>query len=310
VDESALARADEELRRNRPNAYALLVQQAGRVIFERYYGGRSPEDRLDLRSATKSVLSALVGIAIGRGLLAGLDEPIDALLPEQAGPGTAGLTLDHVLTMTAGLAWDETVDFGRLGHDWVSEMLARPRVAPPGQAFAYSSALSQVAAAALSRQRVGDLTAFAQRELFDRLEIAPPRWERAPDGLPIGGFGLWLTARDAARIGELFLRRGRWANEPVVPERYVAAATSPASAGGFPEEVPYGRGWWVSDESGRPGFFAAGYGGQYVYVVPALELVCVTAADPSLPPWDERQDLRGLIVGIAGGAPGPGRSSG
>src|SRR5687768_4721978 len=120
-DQGCLALADDELRLRRPNAYALLVQQRGEVLFERYYQGRTALSPLDVRSATKSVLSALVGVAIGRGLVAGLDEPVDALLPEHAGPATAGLTLDHLLTMTAGLAWDEALDFGALspGRDWV-----------------------------------------------------------------------------------------------------------------------------------------------------------------------------------------------
>jgi CubicO group peptidase (beta-lactamase class C family) len=295
-DEPSLARVDDELRLRRTNAYALLVRQRGQVVFERYYRGRSALSPLDVRSATKSVLSALVGVAIGRSLVAGLDEPVDALLPEHAGPGTDGLTLDHLLTMTAGLAWDEALDVGALGpgRDWVAEALARPRLAPPGHAFAYSSAASQVVAAALTRRVGGDLAAFAGRELFDRLGIVAPRWQRAPDGVPIGGFGLWLTAREAASLGELFLRGG----DGLLPQAYVETATTPASRGGFPEEQPYGHGWWVSDETGHRAFFAAGYGGQYVYVVPARDLVVVTAADPSLPPSDERQDLRVVIAEV------------
>jgi CubicO group peptidase (beta-lactamase class C family) len=294
--ESCLARVDDELRLRRANVYALLVRQRGEVVFERYYRGRSALSPLDIRSATKSVLSALVGVAIGRGLLAGLDETVDVLLPEHAGPGTAGLTLDHLLTMTAGLAWDEALDFGALapGRDWVAEALARPRRDRPGQTFAYSSAASQVVAAALAGRVGGDLAAFAQAALFDPLGIVRPRWERAPGGVPVGGFGLWLTAREAASLGELFRRGG----DGLLPPAYVEAATTAASPGGFPEEQPYGRGWWVSDESGQRGFFAAGYGGQYVYVVPARDLVVVTAADPSLPPSDERQELRGLIAEV------------
>jgi CubicO group peptidase (beta-lactamase class C family) len=105
-----------------------------------------------------------------------------------------------------------------------------------------------------------------------------------PQGLTIGGLGLSLKAQDLAKLGYLYLHGGRWDSRQIVPEAYVRASTAASSVGGFPEESGYGYQWWVTDETGHPSFFAAGYGGQYLYIVPELDTIVVTTADYELPP--------------------------
>ena len=162
--------------------------------------------------------------------------------------------------------------------------LDRPLASHPGTHFTYNTGLSQVLAAILTKITQVPMSRFARERLFQPLGIRTAPWETDPQGLTIGGFGLSLTVQDLAKFGYLYLNGGQWEGQQIVPVTYVHASTTVWSAGGFPEENPYGYHWWVTNEAGYPSFFAAGYGGQYLYVVPELATIVVTTAKYELPP--------------------------
>jgi CubicO group peptidase (beta-lactamase class C family) len=229
---------------------------------------------------TKSVVSTLVGIALGRSELSSLDDEVSVYLGDAA---RAGLTLRHLLTMTVGAetggAWDIDAVMSR-PSGWVDWILAAPRRHDPGARFVYDNGAAHVLGAALAAATGAPLSAYAEATLFRPLGIAEYRWPRDPDGRDYGFGHLRLRPRDLAAIGQLYLGRGESRGRRVVSEAFVEEATRPQTPAGPPEGTAYGFLWWVADEP-VPHAFAAGYAGQSLTVVPELGLVVVTTGDES-----------------------------
>src|SRR5262245_812203 len=265
---AAALRADPTLR----HLQSILVARHGELLLEQYFRDRRPSDLSNIHSVTKSVLATLAGIAIEHGALS---------LETREG----NISVERLLTMTAGLEADTPYDIEDIadrGESWVAGPLAAPRRAEPGTTFIYNNGLGHVLGMVIARATDTPLPAFAEHHLFRPLGIDDYRWPRDPDGNPLGYGHLELRPRDLLRFGQLYLDRGVVDSRPVVPESFVAAATSPRSAGGPPEDVPYGYLWWIGEDAGHPLFFAGGYGGQYVTVVPDLALVVVTTGDAAV----------------------------
>jgi CubicO group peptidase (beta-lactamase class C family) len=292
IDAAGLTRAAREARDNLPTLYSLLVIRNGHIVFEEHFHDHAPSDAYSVRSVTKSVTSALIGIACKEHYLTGLDQNVAGLLPEyiatDTDPRKLGMTVKDLLMMQAGLQWDERYDYWKLyeSENWVAFTLGRPMACSPGTSFAYNSGTSQVLAAILTKTTHMQMSEFARERLFMPLGIQHAEWETDPQGLNIGGFGLSLTVEDLAKFGYLYLHNGQWNGQQIVPAAYVRASTTAWSAGGFPEESRYGYNWWVTNEVGYAAFFAAGYGGQYLYVIPELDTIVVTTADHEVPPED------------------------
>ncbi len=303
MDGALLDEAGRRVPAELPDVSALLVVRHGRLVFERYYGGVRPDDPINVRSVTKSVTSALIGIALAEGDLDGLDQPIGELIPDrippEADPLTPSITLEQLLTMTSGLAWDAGSDYQRLiaSDDWVDLTLGLPVAYEPGTVFAYNSGGSHLLSVILAEATGQETSTYAQTHLFDPLGIEPGDWDRSPQGETNGGFGLELTVRDMAKLGELYLNGGRWEGEQIIPTDYVRASTTVQSAGDATGGTPYGYQWWVTDATGYPAFYALGYGGQYIYVVPDLDLVVVVAAARRVPA-EELRSPRYLIENV------------
>jgi CubicO group peptidase (beta-lactamase class C family) len=166
--------------------------------------------------------------------------------------------------------------------DWVANTLSQPVVAPQGELFVYNTGGSHVIGVALAAAIGRDLESFAAEFLFEPLGIEPAGWMRSPQGEVNGGSGLEILPLDMARLGQLMLQAGRWEGEVVLSENYATTATTRQSDGeavtGGSIGVAYGFQWWITNDTGYEAFFALGFGGQYVYVVPALDLVVVVAA--------------------------------
>jgi len=302
LDEDALAEADCRIQADLVGVHSLVVVRHKAIGFERYYGGCDARTRFDVRSVTKSVVATLVGIAVGDGLLSlsqNLGELLPDRLPRDGDERLGAITIEHLLTMTAGFAWDDLADWGRLwaSDDWLATTLRTPLAADPGHRFTYNSGCSHLLSTIVTRVTGKTLAAFASGRLFGPLGMSPAPWPQDPHGYSIGGLGLEFRVRDLAKLGLLYLHGGRWAGVQLVPAAYVAASTTGQSAGGDPEEAAYGYHWWVTSAAGDAAYFAAGYGGQYVYVVPARDLVVVTTARWQLPPA-ETLELHPLIEDI------------
>ncbi len=286
------------------NIHSVLLVTDGRLVFEEYFPGRTvegrhvdwgPDDLHAMHSVTKSVTSLLVGIAIDEGLIPGVDEPIATYFPAVASDArTSHLTIRHLLTMSAGMEWDEHstsyhddrnshVRMNRSG-DPVGFVLALPMIAEPGATFRYNSGLSILLGEIIHRASGLRADEFADRHLFTPIGIEQFEWWRYGNGVVQTGGGLALSSRDAARIGRLFLNRGSWEGRRIVSEGWVEQSTA-WRAGPAPRE-DYGYHWWgirlprhdnvfdLSDET-LDATAAVGRGGQWVLVYREFDLVAV-----------------------------------
>lgn len=313
IDPAALEAVAERVPFETPDVSELLVVRNGRLAWERSFGGHDPADPINVRSITKSVTGLLTGIAIGEGALSGLDQTIGQTIPDRvpagADPRVADVTVAQLLTMSSGIDWPSYGDWPTLieSRDWVAEVLGRPVVGIPGQTYVYNTGGSHVLGVTVAAAVGEPLERYAERVLFAPLGITPGGWERSPQREVNGGSGLGLTARDAAKLGLLALRGGRWEDEQLVPADFVQAATSwqiqGDSTGGW---EGYGYQWWITQTwAGYPAFFGLGYGGQHLFAVPALDLVVVALVERRVAAEDLRSP-RPLIEAVAAAtAPGP-----
>ncbi|HYH11204.1 MAG TPA: serine hydrolase, partial [Thermomicrobiales bacterium] len=214
-------------------------------------------------------------------------------------PGVADITLLSLLTMTSGLQWDWQTDYPWLeaSDDPVALTLGQPIVAPQGEVYVYNSGGSHIIGLMVAAATGMPLEQYAQEALFAPLGITAHAWRRTPQGEVIGGYGLQITPPDMARLGYLYLREGLWVDAPLVAPDYVEQSTTVQSAGDPTGGTPYGYQWWVTDASGYEAFFALGYGGQYIYVVPALDLVvAVAVGDIDVPLYAPRPIIEQTII--------------
>ena len=266
------------------NTEGFVVLHRGEVAFERYYRGRSPDDLADTHSVTKSFTSAVVGALVSDGTLE-IDAPVGSLLPGAAMSelATRDATVRHLLTMTSGLPADglwELCEVALHGDSWIETMLGAPLRSAPGAEYAYNNGAVHLLSAIVGHVAGASLGTVAAQRLFGPLGIDHYQWPADPEGYEMAFGHLLMTPRDMAKMGLLFLRNGVWDGVQLIDAGYVEAATARQAPGRPPPEgVGYGFLWWVDDLASPPTYFAGGHGGQYIYVVPALDLVVVTTAD-------------------------------
>jgi CubicO group peptidase (beta-lactamase class C family) len=253
----------------------LHVRVEGAVAFDAHYRGPPVAD---VFSVTKAVAATLVGIAVRRGLVRDLDEPLDAVL-DLAGTPSAGQSWRDLLTMTRGSRVDGPWDIDAvmaLPNGWLRRVAEAPRVHVPGRVFAYDNGGYLLLGAALAEVAGEPLSGFAARELFGPLGIREWRWLRSPEGVDVGAAHLRLRAGDLGRLAELWMDGGGGLVDP----GFATAMVTAHSAGGPPEEHPYGFGLWIDPD----GFFAGGWAGQHVLCLPRARAVVVTTGDPRFDP--------------------------
>ncbi len=281
--DAALRGFAPELARELRDLESLVAWQEGQPLFEFYRQGTAARELRDLQSTTKAVLALLVGMAIARGAIQSLDQPVLTLLKGKVAPAQAtqpGLTVRHLLTMTAGFQVSERP--ARSDSDSPAFLMRRPVAARAGTAFRYdnpSATLLSIVLQSAVGKRAAD---FARDELFGPLGISRFEWAAGPNGHSYGSDGLHLASDDMAKIGQLVLQGGRWNGRQLVPENFVRAATSKQAQGGPPVGAPFGFMWWTSaaDDDGDVAY-AQGYGGQLIWVHRPLELVVATSAPVS-----------------------------
>ena len=312
---------------------AVLVLVGGRPLVERYYDS-SAEATSNVASVTKSVMSILVGVALDEGVLGSVDQTLSELLPAYAAimaPDVAGVTLEQVLTMTAGLPEDPRAPATTphyLTEDWVAAILSGGLEQPPGEGFAYASAGSHLLSAILVEATGRSVLDYARDKLFNPLgistdpaaeplaveenlpvyEAASFAWPVDPQGVHLGDAFLKISAPDMAKIGQLMLAGGRWDEKQIVPAQWVTESTrAHASTGGYGVGGDdYGYHWWVTTADGHDAFAAAGFGGQLIEVVPDLDLVVVISC--TIPEGNVHLDastFRGLVNAVVAPAIAP-----
>lgn len=287
-----------------PGLRALLVARGGVLVAERYYGGASAETLQAINSATKSVCSMLVGLALRDGRLQSLDDTVAQLLPEAiaevpdspAGP----VTLRQILSGRSGLAFDP-MHFGQLAgaKPLVRFVLGRPAVAvaPPG--WSYNDALIALIAPILARAQGADLSVLAARQLFELMGIERFDWRRDREGNPLAPAGLAMRTRDLLKLAALMIEGGRWRGAQVVPESWARESLTPQGPAtwraGPVTDVGYGLLWFTGSLHGHRVAWAWGYGGQFSLLVPELRLAVATAAT-SPPPFGLREQTDAVMT--------------
>ncbi|GGK25574.1 serine hydrolase [Pilimelia terevasa] len=257
---------------------SMVLVRHGKLAYERYFRDGAREQSNNVHSASKSILQAVTGIAVAQGKIKSLDAPLSAYLPQYAPAGSAAgaITVGQLLSMSSGLRWreDETEEQIEAADDWVGAILALPRTADAG--FTYSTGNTHVLSAVLAAATGMSTCAYADQVLFTPLGIAPERWIQDPQGVYAGGYNMYLTARELARFGQLYLADGVWGGNQVVPKDTVAQSRTVTATRVRQPGFQYASGWWATEVAGHPVQLAWGFGGQYVAVVRDLDLVVTT----------------------------------
>jgi CubicO group peptidase (beta-lactamase class C family) len=284
-----------------PRLHSLLVNWRGSVVLEYYGKGIRPGRLANVKSVSKSIISALVGIAVERRLIPGVDTPIVRYFPQlqkDDDPRKRAITIEDLLTMRSGL---ESTSFDNYGgwvrsRNWVNYVLAQPLVSEPGTTVEYSTGSSHLLSAILTRVSKSTTHQFAQSVLATPLGLTLARWPRDPQGIYFGGNDMLLTPRQMMAFGEMYLREGRARGRQIVPEAWVETSCVPRGRSRFNPDQQYGYGWWIREFAGHTSCFAWGFGGQYIFTFPALDLVVVTTSSADVS--DERRDHRRMIFDI------------
>lgn len=268
---------------------SILMSQHGELLSESYFGRMNAGRTHNIKSASKSILSILVGIAIDRGYFEGTDQPIADFFPVyfEQNPDSvkASITIGDLLTMRSGLASTSRGSYGRwvISNNWVQYALNQPMRGTPGVDRIYSTGNTYLLAVALSRASGMSARQFAERYLFDPMDIRLGGWDRDPQGNYMGGNNMALRPRDLLKIGELMMNMGEYNGRQIVPTSWIVESVEPVTGRG--NRLNYGYLWFRRKSNGYETVYAYGNGGQYLLILPELEsVIAVTTRNGTAEP--------------------------
>ena len=282
--------------------HSLIVMQGAQERIAERFRGPGLDRVANVKSVSKSLLSLLVGIAIDRGIIEGVDAPILPMLGrEPTEDARDRLTVGDLLSLRGGLASTSGPNYGAWvsSGDWVGHVLARPLEGAPGERFIYSTGSTHLMGVALARAADADLLRLSQGWLGRPLGIDFAPWVADPQGNYLGGNDMALSPRGLARIGRMVLAGGEWEDRQVVSRAWLDAAWTPRARSPWSGDG-YGYGWFLTRIAGRRAAYARGYGGQVLAVVPEADLTLVITSDPNRPARSRGYfgDLRALMTEI------------
>jgi CubicO group peptidase (beta-lactamase class C family) len=285
MDSVLLAQMLEEVAVNQTRIHSVLVIRNGYLVTEAYFHPYTRDTKVHIQSVTKSVIGALVGIAIKNGSLKSVDEPLLSFFPGRvyANPGSEkdAIRLRHLLSMTSSFPCQEFSNSGQSMEQtsgWVQFMLDLPVTTPPGQTFGYCNGNAHLLSAIIEKSTDMSTREFANRELFEPLGIPavdPENWWTDPQGFSAGGYGLFLRPIDLAKFAYLYLNNGQWNGQQILPDNWVTESTT--SYVQKPEGPGYGYLWTVYSKAGR--YSALGMAGQQIHVYPDKNLIVIVTAE-------------------------------
>jgi CubicO group peptidase (beta-lactamase class C family) len=302
--------------------YGLLVVKNGHLIAEGYFNEGSIDEMFDRASATKSFTSALVGLAIDRGCLTSVDQKMIDFFPEFAGqiddPRKERITIRDLLQMRSGYPDEEyTPPYFEILYssgNWhhVPHLVDFPLTSDPGTEFQYSNLSSHLLAVIVARACGSDLRSLSQAHLFAPMGAAVGDWYPDADDYNLGGMGIFVSARDMAKFGLLYLNDGKYEENQIVPADWVSDSLRRYSEGikrggeltsryGSFRDLGYGYQWWSASVGDHHFYYAAGHGGNYIVLLDELDMVIVTTADPMHDVFgDESWQHEGAINNLVG----------
>jgi CubicO group peptidase (beta-lactamase class C family) len=284
-----------------PRLRSLLVSVQDELVLERYFGGARATQPANIKSASKSVISALVGLAVARGVIPDVRQPIVTYFPELAkdrDPRKQAITIEDLLTMRAGFESTSGRNYGRwvTSPNWVRFVLSRPLVSDPGTRVEYSTGNSHLLSAILTKAAKTSTWQFAQEQLAKPLGITLARWPQDPQGVYFGGNEMLMTPRQMIEFGRLYVNGGRVGDRQVLDRAWIDRSFVPRGRSRWGSDREYGYGWWVRELGGHPTYYAWGYGGQFIFVVPDRQMVVVTTSRSDVS--RERRDHNEAIYDI------------
>jgi CubicO group peptidase (beta-lactamase class C family) len=281
----------------------VIVAHNGEVVAERGYNGQSVTAPTNVKSVSKSVISALVGIAIDKGVLRGVDQKIAPLLkndlPPDPDPRLNEITIGHLLSMQAGLARTSGANYGRWvsSRNWVRAALAQPFVDEPGGSMLYSTGSTHLLSAILTRTAGRSTLALAQDWLRPLKGFSIASWQRDPQGIYLGGNQMAMSARSLLAFGEFYRNRGKSSDgAQLISAEWIDLSWQPRTNSRFTGDA-YGYGWFQREIAGTNVHYAWGYGGQMLYIAPSLGLTVVMTSNADRPAGRTgyRDSLHGLM---------------
>ena len=280
-----LAEMMAHIKKNSFHIDSILIVRNGHIVFDAYVWPFSKNQKHIIHSCTKSIMSALIGIAIDKGYIQNVGQPITDFFPDKSVADfddiKKSITLENLLTMSSGLECRDSYLYRwaglfemRYSPDWAQYVLDLPMAEAPGERFEYCNGVSYLLSVIIQNTTKMRTLDFAKKHLFDPLGITDIRWAQSPQGVDVGYGDMWLTPHDMARFGWLYLNKGRWGTRQIVPSAWVDASTR----GHIPATIfhRYGYQWWIDSA----GYYAAvGYKGQRIFVVPEKNMVAVFNGD-------------------------------
>ncbi len=287
MDSNLLIKSEKKIEDNYPNICSVLVVRNGFLVYEKYYNNTQSDEYKPVYSITKSVMSSLIGIAIKEKYIDSVDNKIADYLPEyfaQFDDSRKEMTIENVLTMTGGL---EPIDSYYRGYfsseDWTDYALSKPMQDEPGKSFAYNTGLTHLLSGIITKRSDMSTLEFANQYLFKPIGINVKKWDRSPEGFYGGGASLYLTPQDMARFGYLYLNNGKWGGIEIISKEWVEKSTTKQVLSD--KGQGYGYLFWMYDNNAIVDdktyytYAAVGAEGQYIVVVPDLNLVAVITAN-------------------------------
>ena len=278
----------------------LLVIRNGKLIAEEYFNGYSRHKPHQIYSDTKSFMSALIGIALAKGLIESPEKKIMDYFPEYAYTGMDhrfyDITVWHLLTMRMGIDKEENNLLPVVAtDDWIRETFRLPLLFDPGTKFSYNSLETHLLSAIITRTSGMSALEFAVENLTRPAGIEIIEWKADPQGNSTGGYDIYMKPYDMAVLGYMYLNGGKIEDRQIVPEEWVETSLEPTWTNNDREwgaltDYNYGYLWWLGKINGHTLFMAMGMGGQYIMVFPGQNLIVVTTANKNIG-WDNNQEL-------------------
>ena len=272
MDSTTLNQMSDFVKESKPRMSSIIVVRNGYLVFEEYYEGNEDDVQI-IHSVTKSIISALIGIALKEGFIESIDQKIVDVFPEyvtdETDPLFEEITIRHLLTMTSGIQAILNIEI----------CFSKQLLTPPGTYFRYNTVDPHILSAIITKSTGMSALEYGKKQLFNPLGIKQVKWEADSNGISFGGGGIGMMSRDMAKIGYLYLNDGMWGRKQILTTEWTNESTQyQVDVSGTVGKVVEGYGflWWVINILDYPSFNAIGMGGQHICVIPDLELLFVT----------------------------------
>jgi CubicO group peptidase (beta-lactamase class C family) len=263
-----------------PSIRGLLLIKEGEILFEKYRNGFDKNSFHEIHSVTKNFISALIGILISKKKLFSVDEKVSKIFPEfleyNSSEFAKDLKVKHLLTMTSGFDWnDDNYNCWLRSKDRIKSALSEKFINKPGEKFSYDNRSTYLLSGIIDKFYPKKSIEFANNELFKPLGIKNVKWETDSNKILNGGTGLLLSSREIAKLGFLYMNDGDWEGKNIIDKNWIEeSVTIKEKYTNFKDES-YGYLWWIKDIDNYKCYFARGYGGQLLYVIPELDVIFV-----------------------------------